>query len=91
MTSETEMQRLRLIEVATMRPDDIQRFYSQYMVKINGCSFLIKGAPSHVPLLFRGRLRHFNAQELPIVLAGKDPEAKRTCGNSKCINPEHVL
>lgn len=91
MITSLETQRQHLIEVATLRPDDIERFYNQHLVKIGDCSFLAKDAPANVPLLFRGKLRHFNSFDLPLILAGVDPKGTRSCGNNQCINPEHVL
>jgi len=91
MNASLETQRQHLIEVATVRPDDIKRFYEKHLIKVGDCSFLAKDAPANVPLLFRGKLRHFNSFDLPLILAGADPKAVRSCGNIECINPEHVL
>jgi hypothetical protein len=91
MITSLETQRQHLIEVATLRPDDIKMFYEKHLVKVGDCSLLAKDAPANVPLLFRGKLRHFNAFDLPLILAGVDPKAPRSCNNNQCINPEHVL
>ena len=91
MKTQMDAMRLQLIEVATTRPADISRFYDQYMINVEGCSFLSSDAPANVPLLFRGKLRHYDARLVPFILAGVDPSGQRKCGIAGCLNPAHVI
>jgi hypothetical protein len=83
--------RHQLLEVAAMRPNDIKQFYSQNLVYVNGCSLLSKSAPKEITLMYRGRLKSFDAALTPFLLAGVDPSGKKTCGVSGCVNPSHVI
>lgn len=85
-----ESVRQQLIECASMRPDDIKKFYDEHLVYLEGCSFLDNDAPSHIALLFRGKLRHYEAELVPFLLAGVDPYGQRICGIHNCMNPSHV-
>jgi hypothetical protein len=82
--------RQQLIEVASLRPDDIQNFYSRYIIKIDGCFFLTNEAPEHLSVLYRGKIKKFKANEVPILLAGVRADAQHTCGFRACINPDHM-
>lgn len=91
MKTQTDSLRLQLIEIATMRPQDITRFYNENLVYVEGCSFLTTDAPSQIPLLFRGKLKHYDARIVPFLLAGVDPEGQKSCGIHGCLNPAHVI
>jgi hypothetical protein len=86
-----DTQRQQLIEIASQRPDDIQSFYKKHLVNVNGCTFLGMDAPKTLSVLFRGKLRNYNAAEVPAIMSGKDPNGRRNCGIHGCINPNHVV
>lgn len=73
-----------------MRPADIKNFYDKHLVYLEGCSFLDNDAPTMIPLLFRGKLRHYDAELVPFLLAGVDPYGQRSCGIHNCMNPSHI-
>lgn len=83
--------RHQLIECASFRPNDIKAFYDKWMLYANGCSFLSTDAPHNIAMLYRGRLRHYDARLVPFALAGVDPEGKKICNNDNCLNPDHVI
>jgi hypothetical protein len=83
--------RSQLIECATTRPFDIEKFYELNIVKIEGCSVLSETTPAEVALIYRGRLRYFDSYLVPFVLAGVNPYGNKTCDNAKCIDPNHVV
>lgn len=91
MKTQIDAQRIQLIEIATMRPDDIKRFYEENLIYVDGCSFLTTDAPAQVPLLFRGKLRHYDSRIVPFLLAGVDPNGEKSCGIHGCLNPDHVI
>ena len=91
MSIDLDNTRLDLIEVATTRLNDIKRFYDKYLGYENGCSILALDAPRNVPVLFRGKLRHYDAKLVPFILAGVDHNAPKICENDKCLNPAHVI
>jgi hypothetical protein len=83
--------RQQLIEVASLRPDDIEDFYSKYILKINGCFFLDNEAPEYLAVLYRGKIKKFKASEVPVLLAGVRVDAPHSCGFRACINPDHMV
>lgn len=82
-------QRLEILEVAATRPGDILRFYEDNLVKSSGHWLLRPNAPKEIVVFYRGRLKSYDPNVLLIHLAGKT--GKRHCGNSICLNPEHML
>lgn len=82
--------RQQLIEVASLRPEDIKGFYDRYTTRLNDCVFLVKDAPEHLSVLYRGRLKKFKASEVPALLAGVNLGGPHTCGVVGCINPDHM-
>lgn len=82
--------RMQLIESASLRPDDLTNFYNKYKVVVDGCTLLSPAAPKEVAVLYRTRLRYYDAKVVPFILAGKNPYGEKTCGNADCINPDHV-
>jgi hypothetical protein len=83
--------RLQLIEIATMRPQDIVRFYNEHLFYVDGCSFLSQDAPKQIELLYKGKLVHYDAARVPFWLAGVNPAGARSCGMNDCLNPTHVI
>lgn len=82
--------RLQLIECASTRPLDIQNFYNKYLLYADGCSFLSSDAPPNIALLYRGKLKHYDAMIVPFLLADANPYANKMCGIDNCINPTHA-
>ena len=83
--------RLQLIECAQMRPKDIENFYGKYLLNVDDCRILASDAPRNIAMLYRGKLRNYDASIVSFVLAGKNPYAERTCGVANCLNPDHVV
>ena len=83
--------RLQLIEIATMRPQDIVRFYNEHLFYVDGCSFLSTDAPKQIELLYKGKLVQYDATRVPFWLAGIDPSRPKKCGIVGCLNPTHVI
>jgi hypothetical protein len=82
--------RMQLIESASLRPDDLTNFYNKYKVDVDGCTVLSPTAPEQVAVLYRTRLRFYDAKIVPFILAGKNPYGQKTCRNDDCINPDHI-
>ena len=83
--------RLQLIECAQTRPKDIENFYAKWLLTVGECKTMASDAPTNIALLYRGRLRHYDAMVVPFVLAGVDPYGERNCGLANCLNPSHVI
>lgn len=90
-TVENNTVRHQLLEVAAMRPNDLKQFYVKNLVSVSGCSFLHKDAPRDINILYRGKLKSFDASLTPFLLAGVDPNGRKHCGHSGCLNPSHVI
>lgn len=82
---------MQLIECAQMRPKDIENFYNKHLLRVDDCRVLASDAPRDIAMLYRGKLRHYDASIVSFVLAGKNPYAPRTCEIANCLNPDHVV